>query len=1255
MAATSSFKQQCPSCEAMVPIRDPGLVGRKIDCPKCKYRFVVEAPEEEDEAPEPKPAAKGKPVPAGKTPAGKASAIGARKAAANGIQKPAAKAKSAAAEDLEDDDEEEARPKPKKEGGKTLLLVGGSLAVVAVIALGVGAFFLFRDSKPAKNAGGSQSRSGPMPSGGPGAPGRPGGPGSPTSPGGNPAANPKPDDKSKPSAETPVAVADITNLLPNDTEGVFSVPLKHLLESSVGPTLFSRPGAFNDKAFQAIFGIEISDVTRIVQAISASKDWVFTVMRTASPVKKETLIANLRLGAAQKVGEMEYYFLGRPLDSLSNVLLKSAKPRDKFTVHVMDSRTLVFADVGPMKQFLQDKGKPKALYEPPKAPSGPAMPGGGMPGGGMPGGMKPPPGGMAGGQGPPGGLAPPGGMAGGSLPPAGNGPPAGMAGGQPPSGFPPAGGMGGGGLKAPNGPASPGGGPQGPGGLAPGGGGPKPPGGSTSPGAAPAAKEPPASYTTIQPHLKAVLDAAEKTEKGNKDVLLSMAAEVGPALARLPALARNRPATPDLKLLAPLLPQELKSLAELKPEDFKAFGLGLVAINDTKAIVNVSVEMTSETKAGGLEDGIDYVLTKLVLPQTGLDLIEDTSSPNANAFAGNFQPGGSSRPGGMGGSMPSPGGLRGPGMGGGRRNRGGRGGPMMPGGMGGGMSPPGGMAGSGSPPGGMGGNMRPPSGPGGAPPVGSPPGGGAAGGPGAGGFPPPGGAAGGQGPGGFKPPAGMGGSFTPPGGVMPPGGMRPPGGMAGGFGPPGMGQPGMNPQGTTEENKGKDGKYILYSQDTLLFFSLDLSLPDALYQRIVGTLEEGMVYARGFAEMSNVHPRIHELAAAIQAYVKDPENKGAFPRGALHRSLSSERVLDWRPDQRLSWLVKIKDYLPGDDYSRLKVDEAKGWTDGDNRNVAMVPIPQFLAPVKSSNPFWYYLAYPGQDPTRPFAATHFVGVAGVGLDAAEYRAGDAAVAKKLGVFGYDRVTKLTDIKDGPENTIVALQVAPEHATPWMAGGGSTVRGISEEADCVQPFVCVVYQGKKGTFAIMADGRVRFIPADIAPDTFRALCTIAGGERIKNLDEIAPVVEGDEGPALKTGPLPAPPAAEAPKEAAKAPAPIVQGGQPAGAATFLDEEKEVPPRLEWNREVGSRQGGTFPFRVTSQGPFALTVVTDRGYKALQKGDRQSFKKEDVLLTVDSKGPTLDGEVTIPPGSSYFIIENHADKAVRLHLQCFVPKK
>src|SRR5438132_9397274 len=58
MAANISFKQQCPSCEAMVTIKDDSLIGRKIDCPKCKYRFVVEEPVEEDEDGKPKKGAK---------------------------------------------------------------------------------------------------------------------------------------------------------------------------------------------------------------------------------------------------------------------------------------------------------------------------------------------------------------------------------------------------------------------------------------------------------------------------------------------------------------------------------------------------------------------------------------------------------------------------------------------------------------------------------------------------------------------------------------------------------------------------------------------------------------------------------------------------------------------------------------------------------------------------------------------------------------------------------------------------------------------------------------------------------------------------------------------------------------------------------------------------------------------------------------------------------------------------------------------
>ena len=44
MAIGTSFKRRSESCEAMVPVRDASLVGKKIECPKCKDKFMVQAP-----------------------------------------------------------------------------------------------------------------------------------------------------------------------------------------------------------------------------------------------------------------------------------------------------------------------------------------------------------------------------------------------------------------------------------------------------------------------------------------------------------------------------------------------------------------------------------------------------------------------------------------------------------------------------------------------------------------------------------------------------------------------------------------------------------------------------------------------------------------------------------------------------------------------------------------------------------------------------------------------------------------------------------------------------------------------------------------------------------------------------------------------------------------------------------------------------------------------------------------------------------
>jgi hypothetical protein len=108
------------------------------------------------------------------------------------------------------------------------------------------------------------------------------------------------------------------------------------------------------------------------------------------------------------------------------------------------------------------------------------------------------------------------------------------------------------------------------------------------------------------------------------------------------------------------------------------------------------------------------------------------------------------------------------------------------------------------------------------------------------------------------------------------------------------------------------------------------------------------------------------------------------------------------------------------------------------------------------------------------------------------------------------------------------------------------------------------------------------------------------------------------------------------------------GPRSSSKTFLNQTKKVPARREWTREVNSRNGGAISFRVASQGPFAVTIVTDQAFKALQSG--KAPDKSDLLLTIDSPEATYPGKVTIPAGSSWFIIENQTDKEVEFRLEC-----
>ncbi|QJW96578.1 hypothetical protein [Frigoriglobus tundricola] len=107
--------------------------------------------------------------------------------------------------------------------------------------------------------------------------------------------------------------------------------------------------------------------------------------------------------------------------------------------------------------------------------------------------------------------------------------------------------------------------------------------------------------------------------------------------------------------------------------------------------------------------------------------------------------------------------------------------------------------------------------------------------------------------------------------------------------------------------------------------------------------------------------------------------------------------------------------------------------------------------------------------------------------------------------------------------------------------------------------------------------------------------------------------------------------------------------PAGRSAFLDKTKQVPPRLEWNTDITSNKGGEVTFRVSCAAPVGITVVTDKGYKAVT--GKGKINKSDVLLTVDAKPPSYEGRVVVPAGTSWFIIENQSGAAASIRLECF----
>ena len=223
--------------------------------------------------------------------------------------------------------------------------------------------------------------------------------------------------------------------------------------------------------------------------------------------------------------------------------------------------------------------------------------------------------------------------------------------------------------------------------------------------------------------------------------------------------------------------------------------------------------------------------------------------------------------------------------------------------------------------------------------------------------------------------------------------------------------------------------------------------------------------ARVAARRTQSKNNLKQIALALHNF---HDTNQSFPAGTYpDEKLTSE--------ERLSWMAAI---LPFMDHATVyqSINFKAAWNDESNRRAASTRVPAYLNPNNVS-----IEAGP--------AEAHYVGIAGLGNDAPML----PVTSNRAGIFGIDRTTRISDVKDGMSSTMMISEASGRFG-PWVSGGHATMRSLTTKPYINGPDgIGGPYRG--GVNVAMADGSVRFISEDIDPVTFERLSTMADGQLI----------------------------------------------------------------------------------------------------------------------------------------------------------------
>jgi prepilin-type processing-associated H-X9-DG protein len=194
-----------------------------------------------------------------------------------------------------------------------------------------------------------------------------------------------------------------------------------------------------------------------------------------------------------------------------------------------------------------------------------------------------------------------------------------------------------------------------------------------------------------------------------------------------------------------------------------------------------------------------------------------------------------------------------------------------------------------------------------------------------------------------------------------------------------------------------------------------------------------------------------------------------------HFPQAAEPNLSLPPERRLSWLVSIGPYVEATNIF-VRMDRQQGWDAEENRYLALTVLRYLQCP-----------SHPDRPPVSTLAPTHYVGITGLGTDAATLPPEDS----RAGFFGYDRTLTLPGRKNGTSALLVAIETAQADGA-WTAGGWPTVRGLEENGP---PYLGIDGQfggtHRGGANALFADASVRFLRTPGDSPALRAIVTIQG--------------------------------------------------------------------------------------------------------------------------------------------------------------------